>query len=150
MRIGLHGISAAEAQAARRARTTIGLVRANDALVLVLRIDGLTTVDLPYDHRLVPADLRGMPDRPTDRRTGYAAALIVVDTATGIVAAARMISVTPTFADALDRHLADLEARASSPDWAYDADLAKLYAQHPRSDDLFATAEIVEVMGQPF
>lgn len=148
IRIGLRGLSAAESQAARRERIRIGLLRTGDALVIAIDVHGLTTIDLPYDHRRVPPALRGLPDREPGQ--GYAPMILTVDTATGTVAAARMVSLTPDFADVLDRHVAALDARADAADWSYDADLARIYARYPQPVDILAAAEIVEIAGQPF
>jgi hypothetical protein len=144
LRVGVPGVEPHMARAAREGERTVGLIRHGDALVLLLRIEGLGLYDLPHDRQSLPPDQRGRPPRPPF--AGYAPATMVIDTRVHTIHAVRPAILSPAFARCLDTHIDALDARASRPGWRFHRDLEALRLRHPDTESLLRAAEIVEIV----
>lgn len=147
LRLGFPNLPGHQARRARHAPRTLGLACHGDALVLLLRIEGLGTFELVHNHRTAPPDTRGAPPRLP--MAGHEAQLVVVDTRLRTIQAARPVRPSLAFSEALDRHLDRLDSRVTDPGWRFLHDLEALRARGPEPERLLAHAEIVEALDEP-
>lgn len=145
---GMPRLDKHDVQALRSGPIKLGVARHGDALVFAFEAPGYATLDMPYDHRRVPADQRGLPVR-TDGRQGILALIYAIDTESRRVAAARGVSITPAFCGVIDRHLRDLDTRVDQSNWNFERDL-HAFQRMVSIPDLFRACEVVEIAGTPF
>ncbi|MBI5549321.1 MAG: hypothetical protein HY901_36005 [Deltaproteobacteria bacterium] len=116
-----------EVQAARTGRADFALVVEPPVLLLCYRFScGGPWSDAPFSWHLVPASERATPPDPTGEERATLQ-VVLVDAATGLVQALRLLSFAPPFTAALHRAI---RAQALIP-WeprAFDATLSKLYS----------------------
>lgn len=145
---GVPEMTEKEAQAARKAPMTVGLLRHGDALFLCIGIPGLGEFDLPYDHRRVRAQCRGIPDRKPHQ--GLALEFLPYDTKTGILKGLRLLSLTPEFCAVLEKEIVFLDKHVGSADWSYERDVRRAYQRWPNSKAMLGACTYVEQAGMPF
>jgi len=132
--------SATEVTAIRTGPCEFALYARQPLLVLCFRFKGAGGwSDAPYSWHLLPEEERDLPSADLEEEKRAMLQVVLVDAATGIVRAIRMVSLSPEFTRALH---AAIREQASAP-WdsgAYDRALDELYQTHPSTDALVAAA----------
>jgi len=93
--------------------------------------------DAPYHPKLEPPDRWPALDILTDDTIRLAPSIVLVDRATAIVKALRVVSFSPQFSRALNE-LVRAQLAETFDQEAYDAALAQAYRQYPKPRDLLA------------
>ena len=141
-----------EVYGARRGSIHLGLLPFGmHTLFLLAKFEHLYNgwIDAPMAWARVPVPLRALPDRADDE--GLPLTLTLVDAASGIVHALRMLTVTPTFARALTAAVRNQEANlAEYSEAAHEAEIAQAYRRFPDPTAMLRATVIVEKGGIPF
>lgn len=146
--VGMPDITSAEARAIRKEPIKLGILPVGDALFLVMEVQGFATLDLPYNHRKVEAEYRGLPERLPHQ--GLGVHVVAFDALTGILKGQRFATVTPEFSAVLEAELARLDKRVDGTEWFYDTDVLRAYSKWFRPDEMLAAAKYRETAGMPF
>lgn len=131
-----------EVEAVRRGEAEFALYAHEDLIVLLYRFGaagrGIPWSDAPYSWHLVPAGERALPPDVAGNERALLT-VVLVDAATGIIRALRVVSWSPAFTAAVH---AAIRAQAARP-WSeavYDAALDLLYARYPTTGALLERA----------
>jgi hypothetical protein len=129
-----------EVEALLRGEAEFALVVDGPVIFLMYRFgEAINWSDAPYSWHLVPQDQRTLPD-PEGPATRALLQIILVDAASGLILALRVVTFSPTFTRALH---AAIRAQAENT-WggraAYHAAFADLYRCYPTSADLLRCA----------
>lgn len=144
----LHAMTRAERRALRMNPIRIGLLKHGCALFISFSIPDLGSFDCPYDHALVPEELRGLPERSADE--GYRITLTAYDPLSEEAASNRAFTVSSSFSDALSRAVLALDVQLQSgAAWTYDRDVAAIYCRYPTPGALLSAASVVECAQWP-
>lgn len=133
-----------EVEAVRQGEAEFALFTAGSLVVLLYRLgragSGIPWGDAPYSWHLVPEERRDVPS--ADLEAGKRAVLSVhlVDAATGIVRALRLVSLSPELTRELHQAIRSQALGAWPPPGGYDAALDALYERHPTTESLLAHA----------
>lgn len=130
--------SHAEVLAARKGRAEFALYVEGPVVILAHRFgDDLPWSDSPYSWHLVPEEQRDLPSADLEQEMRARIQVILVDAATGLVRALRLLSLSPTFTRTLHQAIRDQAAR---PFAGYDQALQAIYARYPSTAALVAAA----------
>lgn len=143
--------SAHEVQAIKRGTVEVALYTEGDLLLLLHRFGDLPWSDSPYSWHLLRQALPEQATLPPPLGEGEESrtllTVILVNAATGVIRALRVVSLSPAFTTAL--HLAILsQAQRPWPGEAYDRQLADLYRRYPTTEALVARAQSRTVAGR--
>lgn len=133
--------SKAEVLAARKGRAEFALALPSPQVIILAHRfgDDLPWSDSPYSWHLVPEHERDLPSADIEQSMRAQLHVILVDAATGIVRALRLVTLSPAFTRTLH---AAIREQAALPFDGYDRALREVYARHPSTDSLVARAAI--------
>lgn len=145
--------SAREIAGANNDPLEVGLVPAGQhTLFLIYRCAGLTGcwADASFGYGLVDPEMRLRPEDRTARE-GYPLLVMLIDGQSGILRAARAMSLSPAFSAELDRLTAlQRDALPAFTPTRHDAERHAAYARWPHPDMMAQDATIIEQAGLPF
>lgn len=126
--------SESEILGCRKGGTRFGLVAEGSAILLLYKIEGVGDwSDAPFNWHLIPEDRRQVPPKTMgDERA--ALQLLLVDAATGILKAARLVTWSPTFTEAI--HDAIRRQATLGQAQGFNAEIDRLYAAYPTAKAL--------------
>jgi hypothetical protein len=151
-----------EVRGVRQGEAEFGLVAQGPLIVLLYRFASppehpgarprpgaaLPWGDAPFTvHRVSEAE-RTLPELPSSPEERALLAVMLIDAATGIIRAIRVVSLSPAFTSALEEAIRE-QARLPYEAATYDRLLDALYARYPSSDALLALAGVRCMGGAP-
>lgn len=133
--------SKGEVYAARKGTAEFALALPSPQVIILAHRfgDDLPWSDSPYSWHLVPERERDLPSADLEQSMRAQLRVVLVDAATGIVRALRLLTLSPAFTRALH---AAIREQAALPFDGYDRALREAYARHPSTDSLVARAAI--------
>jgi hypothetical protein len=130
----------AEVEGVRAGPCGFALKVEGDVLFFLYTFRGLPWSDAPYTWHLLPEGLRGIPPAQDTGETRLPLHVTLVNAATGVVGALRVVTLSPGFTRAL---LGAVRVQASTP-WCgreeYDRQLGAAYRKYPTTAALLAAA----------
>ena len=133
--------SAAEIQSIRHGPVTFALAPIGDVLFFLYTFTpGLPWSAAPFSWHLVPPDRRQLPPEQIGEQEGQLLQIVLVDIASGIVEALRVITLTPDFTRTLYAAIRGQVTRRFPGSTDYDAQLAEAYRQYPTTAELLTAA----------
>jgi hypothetical protein len=134
-----------EVKSVRGGESEFAILVAQPVIVLCYRFaSGLPWSDAPFSWHLVPEAERELPPEPGPEQRATLQVLLV-DAATGIVRAIRLVTLSPDATMILHRAIAEQAAEPWDPG-SYDRALEELYRRYPSSEAM-ARAAVVRVVG---
>jgi hypothetical protein len=133
--------SAATIQSIRHGPATFALAPIGDVLFFLYAFSpALPWSAAPFSWHLVHPDRRQSPPTQIDEPEGQLLQIVLVDAASGIVEALRVITLTPDFTRALYDAIRRQVTRQFPGRTGYDAQLAEAYREYPTTADLLNEA----------
>lgn len=140
--------SSREIRDVERGPCEFALFTEGDLVVLLYRF-GQTVAwsDAPYSWHLVPQEQRTLPEAALGGERRDTMQIILIDAATGIIRALRIVSFSPAFSAALRLAIREQASRPWPGDAEYNRQVQALYQRYPTSEMLLRVAKIRTVGG---
>ncbi len=140
-----------ELQAFGKGALRFGLIVRPEALFLLYRPEGMPWSDAPYSWRQVqrkkPAEAVAPFELPTEQSRAMLHVL-VVDSATGLLAVMRTTTFSPRFSRRLHAAIRE-QMQSDTSETEYNLAVDRMYAIYPDTEQMAALAEILCTGGEP-
>lgn len=132
-----------EVYAARKGKAEFALFHPSHQIIILAHRfgDGLPWSDSPYSWHLVPEHERDLPSADLEQSIRAKLHVILVDAATGLVRAIRLVTFSPEFTRTLHQAIRE-QAGAPFDALSYDRELQATYARYTTTGSLVSAAAV--------